>query len=317
LGQACALCDLFSAKYDLVCAAWEVFCVQNDVVDFIDTLLRIVRNTKFNSNGDIKVKSTVNSRSKDQSNDNKISDSVDSRAKDAMQAMKQSEENARQAKASKDSAMLAVVKAKSELLRHSLEMMAKQGLVTQQAAIGLMQRAVDGDALVDAAIEAYASDRNVNEFLDTLQILANNSPEDLERIMRRAMGAGNDVDDADDEEESNNEDDDESSSSSTESANPREDRYADQSTSTAPTVSLYLTQDDINNFDLPQLELKHIVVTLAAQDIISSDIRDVLLNMIYNKDDRILACHDVYRYVFIILHVLLLCYLPSTYLSIL
>jgi hypothetical protein len=34
-----------------------------------------------------------------------------------------------------------------------------------------------GDALVDAAIEAYAADRDVTEFLDTLQILSSHTPE--------------------------------------------------------------------------------------------------------------------------------------------
>jgi hypothetical protein len=40
-----------------------------------------------------------------------------------------------------------------------------------------LQTCRQGDALVDAAIEAYAADRDVTEFLDTLQILSSHTPE--------------------------------------------------------------------------------------------------------------------------------------------
>jgi hypothetical protein len=93
-----------------------------------------------------------------------------------------------------------VAAAKRELLKHSLEMMVKQGLVTTAAATGLNERALRGDALTDAAIDNYAADRNVMEFLDTLQILANNSPEDVDNIMRQAM-ADEDEKEVEEEEE--------------------------------------------------------------------------------------------------------------------
>ena len=36
VGQASALCDLYEAQYDLVRAAWEVFCVQgNDPTKYV------------------------------------------------------------------------------------------------------------------------------------------------------------------------------------------------------------------------------------------------------------------------------------------
>lgn len=41
--QGIALCDLFEADYDLLISAWEVFTVQNNELDFVDTLRRIVR----------------------------------------------------------------------------------------------------------------------------------------------------------------------------------------------------------------------------------------------------------------------------------
>jgi hypothetical protein len=103
-------------------------------------------------------------------------------------------------KSGREDALAAVAAAKRELLKHSLEMMVKQGLVTTAAATGLNERALRGDALTDAAIDNYAADRNVMEFLDTLQILANNSPEDVDNIMRQAM-ADEDEKEVEEEEE--------------------------------------------------------------------------------------------------------------------
>lgn len=88
--------------------------------------------------------------------------------------------------ARKKEAIAAVAAAKRDLLQHSLAMMVKQGLTSAESADGLYKRYADGDALVDAAIEAYAADRDVTEFLDTLHILANNSKEDLDAIMNQA-----------------------------------------------------------------------------------------------------------------------------------
>ena len=48
-----------------------------------------------------------------------------------------------------------------------------------------------GDALVDAAIEAYAADRDVTEFLDTLQILSSHTPEG-DKMRSRLRGRGSD-----------------------------------------------------------------------------------------------------------------------------
>jgi hypothetical protein len=86
-----------------------------------------------------------------------------------------------------EDALAAVAAAKKDLLKHSLEMMVKQGLMTTAAATGLNERALRGDALMDAAIDSYAADGNVTEFMETLQILAINSPEDVDNIMQRAM----------------------------------------------------------------------------------------------------------------------------------
>ena len=60
MGQARALCDLYQAQYDLVLAAWEVFTVQSDVPDLMDTLLRIVRGLSFSDSGELMSSNSLN-----------------------------------------------------------------------------------------------------------------------------------------------------------------------------------------------------------------------------------------------------------------
>ena len=77
----------------------------------------------------------------------------------------------------------AIANAKQELLKHSLDMLVKQNLTTQDDADSLMGRAKKGYTLVDAAIDQYAQDKDLPDFLETLSILANNSPEALDKII--------------------------------------------------------------------------------------------------------------------------------------
>lgn len=302
IGQAKAICDLFSANYDLIRAAWEVFCVQNDVVDFIDTLLRIVRDMKFDQKGNIKF-SNINTKAGEKKDANKTSSkSEESGEIVADKVIRENEARARAARESKESALNQMKKAKFDLLRHSLEMMIQKSLVTKENAISLLERAVRGDALVEAAIETYANDRNVNEFLDTLQILASHSPEELDRIMRMAMEkqsneSGNVNSDDVRDDESNGEEEEEqeeaSSSSSEGSAYPGED--GNVPSSQPLTATSHITDEDIRTYSLPQLELKHIVITLAEQNMINADVRDVLLQLVHENDETILGTHDHYR----------------------
>ena len=133
--QAKTLCELYDEEHDFVKAAWEVYRVQLDLDDFIDTMLRIIRN--------------VNLEKKHQT----------------------SNESKQSLFAANKEATAAVKNAKLDLLKHSLEMMVKQQMLSAKNAAGLFERSMKGDTMVDAAIENYAKDRDVNEFLETLQIL--------------------------------------------------------------------------------------------------------------------------------------------------
>ena len=135
--QAKALCELYDDDHDFVKAAWEVYCVQSDLDDFIDTMLRIIRNVDLENE-----------------------DRTSSETKQFLVT------------ANKE-ATAAVKNAKLDLLKHSLEMMVKQQMLSANNATGLFERSLKGDTMVDAAIENYAKDRDVNEFLETLQILGN------------------------------------------------------------------------------------------------------------------------------------------------
>jgi hypothetical protein len=152
VGQASALCDLFEADYDLVRAAWEVFSMQGDTKDFTDTLRRIVRDLPF-LEGD---------------EGGMIAEAGNS---DIVAAVEASQHQNLVEKDGKREALAAVISAKRELLKHSLEMMVKQELATAEGAASLYERALKGDTLVDAAVEAYAADRDVTEFLGIFHYL--------------------------------------------------------------------------------------------------------------------------------------------------
>lgn len=180
--DAIALCDLYKSGYDMLLAAWEVYCVQDDLVDLVDTLQRIIRD--------------VNNTSKNTSTTDDAETNAEPKSDDKAPATEESAEER------KSKALAAVQVAKRELLKHSLEMMVKQGLLESEAAVGLFRRCLEGltslcscvsclnsfysgDQLVDAAIEAYASDRNVAEFLDTLFILASHTQKELNDLLNQ------------------------------------------------------------------------------------------------------------------------------------
>lgn len=253
VGQARALCDLYQAHYDLVLAAWEVYNVQGDAVDFIDTLIRIVRDLHFNESGDI----AVNSQQQRQQA---------SRQAAVAKAEEEAEQNAqrqaqnRAAQENRSAAMAAVADAKKELLKHSLEMMVKQGLLQMDAATSLYERYLNGEELVDAAIDEYATNRDVTEFLDTLQILANNSREDLEAIMKSAFQSA---------------------------PSAEEDREA-------PRVEELDDNNHEDGMDTVQKQLQNIVQYLANNGLLTPDAANALVKLIVRHDDRVMAAFDVY-----------------------
>ncbi len=187
--QAKAICDLYHARYDLVHAAWEVFTVQRDTIDFIDTLRRVIRDVRVD---ELKEGSTEVSKAEESEDlrhsHSAINPSTESPSVESEHSRDNMEQTLQDRKAE---ALLAVSAAKRELLKHSLEMMVKQKLTTSEKAQELYARYLSGDVLTDAAIEAYASDRDVGEFLDTLQVLANNSKEDLDVLMRAVSAEKN------------------------------------------------------------------------------------------------------------------------------
>jgi hypothetical protein len=275
IGQCRALCDLFQAQYDLVRAAWEVYNVQNDTFDFIDTLKRVVRDLTFQDDGNVNLSMNNNEdevpTAGASGNDDDDDDDDQSETKDIVQVMRETESRAKEAKEAKSNALAAVAEAKRELLKHSLEIMVKQGLVTTQAASNLYERALKGDPLTDAAIEGYAGDRNIMEFLDTLQILANNTPEDLEQMLRSA------IDSPEDGEEDPGQEDDE------DDAEEVMDEEADD-------------QDEAeDDFDDAQRELRAFAKEMLNRGDIDRESFTALVGMIASNDDRILAAHDVYR----------------------
>lgn len=196
VGQAIALCDLFQAKYDLVLAAWQVFLVQNDASDFLDTLLRIVRDLKFDNDGNVQF-TYVNAAGE-----------TESIPEDAEEARKQIRSS--------------VEEAKMDLLRHTVAVMVKQSIITEAAALRLLKRALQGDVLIDTAVHSYAKDRNIMEFLDTLQVLAEHTQEELQAMLSKRI-YDNPQEEEDDEEDDDEEEDGDDASSESEEAEEEEE----------------------------------------------------------------------------------------------
>ena len=277
-GQAHALCDLYQAQYDLVRAAWEVFNAQGDVVDFTDTLRRIVRDLNFREDGEVRVsKDGPTSRQSPPRQDHAPPEEKE-------KVMKVGQQRAEEATTAREEALAAVGAAKRELLKHSLEIMVKQGLVSSAAATGLYERALRGDPLTDAAIDSYATNRDIMEFLDTLQILANNSPEQLESLMRAAM----EEEDGEGQEEGLGGQSDRDNSSPSVPEEDYEEKGEEDD---------YDEDDDAvgGDMDQAQKELRALVRRLCAEGVIDKATLSALLRLIVSRDDRIMAAHDVYR----------------------
>lgn len=201
--SANSVCDLFVSRDEWVREAWNVFILQEDESDFIDTITRILRHKKVIEN----VGNTANSLPESQSSLVSTSTSLPAVApssSSAFSSVKQSatkpstnviepskldptlEKQQNQLKAelahtqneqarvlkSKEEAIIAIQAAKQELLKHSLDMMVRSDLMTQFAADKLLNSATDNNSQLDEAIDAYAQTRNISAFLGTLQTLS-------------------------------------------------------------------------------------------------------------------------------------------------
>jgi hypothetical protein len=264
--QAKTLCDLFHARYDLVHAAWEVFTVQKDAIDFVDTLRRIARDI------------TVSDIREEVTEEMKHSSSPPSSKSDPSQPYTSFETATSQQSLQerKAEALMAVTAAKRELLKHSLEMMVKQQMTTAEKAGELYARYLSGDILCDAAIEAYATDRDVGEFLDTLQVLANNSKEDLENLMRAVASKGDDDDDDDVEEIKKESSQTDKSSSS----------FAQQTPSSG---------DIETKEDLALKQIDEVVSEMLKNDMIGPGITEEFRKLIRSRDERLIEAYRTYQ----------------------
>lgn len=252
--QAKACCDLFMARYDLVLAAWEVYTVQRDTTDFVDTLRRVVKDLNLNSLHH-KAKTTGKPASPAKaSQPSPATDSTKSSPTKSPNAAAAPAQDAdtKELQDRKNEAMKAVMGAKRELLKHSLEMMVKQGITNAERASDLYARYLAGDALIDAAIESYANDRDVAEFLDTLQILCNNSKEDIEALMHAASAS-------------------------------QEEEADQQSGPKSPS-----------NEDIALLQITDIVKEMLKNDMIGPSVAEAFQGLIKSRDSRLIAAYNQY-----------------------
>ena len=290
--QGKALCDLFQAQYDLVRAAWEVYCVEKDARDFIDTLKRIVRDLQFDDRGNVEFLTATT-----EANDNQVSEEEYKPA--ASVTIANAVQKADSAE-SKRAALGAVLSAKSDLLAHSLELMVKQELTTTEGAASVLERYQNGDSLVDAAIDQYATDRNVAEFLDTLQVLASFTPEQIEDLMRDAAAkeeqgkaAPPSFEDESGAEEVVEEDSEanaveESESDGDDDTDGDTESESDDAAEEKPTSNNDEESDD-EIFPFKAL------IELTKKQLLTIDMYNVLKSLVQSKHPHVMAVFDVYK----------------------
>jgi hypothetical protein len=292
LDQAKALCDLYHAKYDLIHAAWEVYTVQNDRDDFIDTVRRVVRDLDFdeirressssssqnNTSMSAKTSSAISStKSSNATKPSSIAKPVSALAPTS--APEPLPSPAQQMNARKTDALQAVQAAKYQLLKHSLDMLVKQSLINVGKANSLLERYQVGDIMIDAAIETYAGDRDVVEFLDTLQILANNSKEDLEELMQAA------------------EQDEQEQESFIQSRSPihtAPSTTASANGATKNNSNSSMTEGGMSVSEIAFLQVEDIVQEMLKNDMIGPNIAQAFRVLLTNKDDRLVMSYQAY-----------------------
>jgi hypothetical protein len=245
--QARALCDLYDADYDLIRAAWEVYCVQSDLDDFVDTLLRVVRDVDLDDLDKLKGTPTTSKVTAEKS---------------------VVVESARVAN-------VAVSTAKLDLLKHSLEMMVKQSMLPAAKAAGLFERGLHGDTLIDAAIESYAKDRNVGEFLETLQILGTHSRTEIDEILRSEAGSKTTAEKAS-------------------NSSPIAKTMAKTTTTSAAADKLRAAEAQVLS------TLRTVVTQLHKDALLDEDATGTLLSLIEQGDERIFNTFQTFRYYFIL-----------------
>jgi hypothetical protein len=252
--DASTLCDLYQSGYDMVRAAWEVYVVQEDKADFLDTVSKIVRGMNTSA-------SAPTTKASPSTKSTEASPAAAAEKKDAPAATSgaENEEERRQ------KAMNAVAAAKRELLKHSLEMMVKQNIISQDKALMLFKRLLQGDQLIDAAIEAYAADRNVSEFLDTLFILSNHSEEDLNKMLQYAR---------------------EEAKQSTDQSSSSESK--------APEISSTKEEKTDPSLMEARIYIRQVIIEITQQRIISAEVASLLLELLSKDDERLLAVYEVY-----------------------
>ena len=186
--QGRLLCDLFEGSYDIVLNAWNEYGLKSDLKRLCDRLKAVIRGMHFDSGSKYESEFTRSSQESLGSggdgagslddllmNDND-DDESDNDSYDLNEEKYDDEESDSDALDSYRDMRLGMEggegAAKLELLKHSLEMMRAQRLISQKEAAGLLEMALGGSALVSHAIDNYRDSDDLEEFFSSLQSLA-------------------------------------------------------------------------------------------------------------------------------------------------
>lgn len=253
--NAITLCDLFKGGYDFVESAWEVYKVQHNLADFIDTLKRILRDVSGSQRNAKPEASNANASGANTNNNSQVDGDIDDKRREAI---------------------IAVKRAKDELLVHSITMLTKQNIISENQGEDLLKRSRSGDVLVDAAIDSYSMDKNVNEFLDSLYILATHSQEELKSMLQESSTSA--------------------ATSTTTSASTNTKSIPITSNSSAFSDSKAEEGDDSNIVSSMETKIyiRQMIIEITQQQIMNTSQASLLLHLLNKDDNRITAAYEVY-----------------------
>lgn len=204
--NASAVCDLFLSQDEWVREAWNVYILQEDESDFLDTVTRILRqNQRIKNVGHVgnaaepiteskssivsasaslaavasssssaftSIKQSATAPSTNESEPSKHDPTLENQQNQLKVELAQTKNEQARVLKSKEEAVKAIQSAKQELLKHSVDMMVRSDLMTQSAADKLINSSTGNNSQLDEAIDAYAQTRNISAFLGTLQALS-------------------------------------------------------------------------------------------------------------------------------------------------
>jgi hypothetical protein len=195
---------------------------------------------------------------------------------------------------SKEEALKAIEDAKSELLTHTFEMMLKNDMITPGGAEKLKTYSSEKNSVIDMIIDTYASNRDVNLFIRSLQAVAAYVESETELGKKESASSTHEVSKVKPDDKEGTEITEQKilttdhNPTTTNIVSEAEDASHKRKNAVAPETdnASALTQRE-------QIELSQILIELAKAGVVKEQELSHLLNLVKNKDEELLASYEL------------------------